>query len=34
MEDFSIFIAPMGIVIASILFLAIYIVKYKDPSDE
>lgn len=34
MEDFSIFVAPMGIVVVSILFLAVYIVKYKDPRDE
>ncbi|WP_425313268.1 cytochrome bd oxidase small subunit CydS [Paenibacillus mangrovi] len=34
MEEFNIFFSPMGIVFASILFLAIYIVKYKDPKDE
>ncbi|WP_375547026.1 hypothetical protein [Paenibacillus sp.] len=34
MESFIIFIAPMGIVVASILFLVVYIAKYKDPQDE
>lgn len=32
-EDFSIFVAPMLTVLAAVAFLAIYVIKYKDPSD-
>ncbi|MFU1793408.1 MULTISPECIES: cytochrome bd oxidase small subunit CydS [Paenibacillus] len=34
MEDFFIFIAPSGVVAASLLFLAVYIGIYNDPRDE
>ncbi|WP_435367978.1 cytochrome bd oxidase small subunit CydS [Paenibacillus lautus] len=33
MEDFGIFIAPLLTVLAAVAFMAIYAVKYKDPSD-
>lgn len=32
-EDFDIYIAPLLTVLASVVFMAIYVVKYKDPSD-
>lgn len=32
-EDFGIFIAPLLTVLAAVAFMAIYVVKYKDPSD-
>ncbi|WP_397311271.1 cytochrome bd oxidase small subunit CydS [Paenibacillus ihbetae] len=33
MEDFGIFVAPFLTVAAAVAFLAVYVVKYKDPSD-
>ncbi|MGF7048317.1 hypothetical protein J2T13_002824 [Paenibacillus sp. DS2015] len=33
MEDFSIFVAPPLVIIATIVFLVIYMGKYKDPVD-
>ncbi|WP_407669122.1 cytochrome bd oxidase small subunit CydS [Paenibacillus algicola] len=33
MEDFNIFIAPLLAVAAAIVFMIIYTMKYKDPSD-
>ncbi|WP_423212936.1 cytochrome bd oxidase small subunit CydS [Paenibacillus solani] len=33
MEDFDIYIAPLLTVLAAVVFMAIYVVKYKDPSD-
>ncbi|WP_442950397.1 cytochrome bd oxidase small subunit CydS [Paenibacillus sp. DMB20] len=33
LEDFDIFVAPMLAVAASIVFLVVYTMKYKDPSE-
>ncbi|WP_425496001.1 cytochrome bd oxidase small subunit CydS [Paenibacillus lemnae] len=33
MEDFNIFIAPLLTVAASVAFMVVYAMKYKDPSE-